>query len=126
MPRSIRCALAAWLLALPSSASRAAEPAGSPVAATIDTTLGTASGQIRQFAFDGDDGTSFASEQDAGREDQFTLVFDKPVSVKSVAVKTGRPDGGDGLDAGTLEVSTDGRSFVEVAKFADGAARWEP
>ncbi len=121
----IRLSLAALLLSLPAGASAAppAKPGETSVAATVETTLGTASGQIRQFAFDGDADTFFASAQDVGGADHFTLVFDKPVSMKSLIVTTGRPKGGDRLDAGALEVSADGKTFEVVAEFAEGTAR---
>src|SRR5205823_4921298 len=73
-----------------------------------------------------DPDTFFVSEQNAGRTDHFTLVFDKPVAVKSVVVTTGRPGGGDLLDAGTVAVSGDGKQFEPLAKFADGVARAQP
>ena len=85
--------------------------------ATIDTTLTTASEQIRQFAFDGVDSTFFASAENATRSDHFTLGFDRPVAMKSIAVVTGRTDGSDGLDQGTLEVSADGKTFVELVRY---------
>jgi hypothetical protein len=96
---------------------------GEPTAAVVETTLGSASGQIRQFAFDGDPETYFASEKNAGADDHFTLVFDKAAAVKSIEATTGKPKGGDALDAGALEVSEDGKKFEEVAKFEKGAAR---
>ena len=64
---------------------QATEPKPAPVAAAIETTLATARGQIRQFAFDGDPDTFFASEKNPGGADHFTVVFDKPVKVKSIA-----------------------------------------
>jgi hypothetical protein len=100
-----------------------ASPAEPPVLATVETTLATAGGQVRQFAFDGDPATFFLSAQNPAAADHFTLVFDRPVAVKSVAVTTGRPGGGDALDAGVLEASADGQAFAELAKFADGTAR---
>src|SRR5438874_4569813 len=101
----------------------AAEPAAAPVAVSIETTLKPSGDHIRQFAFDGDANTYFASAQNAGLEDHFTLVFDKPVALKSIGVSTGRPDGADRLETGALESSTDGKSFSSLAKFADGSAR---
>ncbi len=95
-----------------------------PVIAAAESSLKTADGQVRQLAFDGDPATSFAAEK-AGPADHFTLVLDSPVGVKSIAVSTGRPDGSDKLDAGVLEVSTDGKAFEEAAKFSDGKARAE-
>jgi hypothetical protein len=99
-----------------------AEP---PLAATIETTLSTASDQIRQLAFDGDQDTFFASGANVGPADHFTLAFDKPAAVKSIRIVTGRPDGDDALDAGTLQVSSDGKAFEDLAKFSSGAASAE-
>lgn len=93
------------------------------VSATIDTTLSSAARQIRQFAFDGDPDTYFASSQNPTVADHFTLVFEKPVAVKSIMVTTGKPDGNDQLEAGTLEVSADTKTFGPLAKFAGGVAR---
>ena len=122
--RSFRYFLALPALCFPATAMAApAEPAEAPVAATIETTLTTADGQIRQFAFDGDAETFFVSEKNPGAADHFTLIFDKPVAVKSIGVTTGRPNGGDALDAGTLEISADGKKFDELAKFAEGAVK---
>ena len=53
-------------------------------------------------------------------------TFDAPVTVKSIAVRTGTPDGSDALESGTLEVSEDGKAFRELAKFQDGTAKAEP
>ena len=118
MRRLLGFVFAALLMGL-AGAAPAAEP---PVAATVDTTLTSTAGQVRQFAFDGDPDTYFASRQDAGGGDHFTLVFDSPVAVKSLAVTTGYPEGGDALDAGTLEVSADGAKFEQVARFAERVA----
>jgi hypothetical protein len=112
--------LFAFVVCPPMVASAAAPK---PVAVTIDTTLPTASGHIRQFTFDGDADTYFASGQNAGRADHFTLIFDKPVAVRSVAITTGRPEGGDALDAGSLEASSDAKTFVPLANFKAGVAR---
>ncbi len=92
------------------------------ITATIETTLTTRGDQIRQFAFDGDDKTYFSSEKNATNKDHFTLLLDKPVKFHSLRVTTGRPDGGDKLEAGTLQVSADGKTFGEVAKFRAGVA----
>jgi hypothetical protein len=97
-----------------------------PIHATAESSLATASEQIRQLAFDGDLDTFFASDKDPGEKDHFTLRFDQPVAVKSLAVATGRPSGEDKLAAGTLEGSADGKAFDEIAKFTEGAANAKP
>jgi hypothetical protein len=122
MRRWILLFLAAPLLCL-SARRAAANPTPGAVAATAETTLTSADDQIRQLAFDGDPSTYFASEKNATAADQFTVLFDKPVAVKSIAVSTGRPTGGDALEAGTLQTSADGKTFEDAAKFADGVAK---
>jgi hypothetical protein len=95
----------------------AAEPKSQPVAAVVETTLATGGDNIRQFAFDGDPNTCFASEKNPGKDDHFTLVFDAPVLVKSIAVVTGKPDGKDILTHGFLEGTEDGKVFKELSVF---------
>ena len=97
-----------------------------PVVATIETSLATATAQIRQYAIDGDSNTFFASAKSPGSADHFTFVFDQPVSVQSISVVTGRPDGSDALDEGKLEVSSDGKTFRELARFTDGKVKAAP
>jgi hypothetical protein len=117
MRQTIR-ALLALMAFWPELAATAGEPS---VIATVESSLGTGSGQIRQFAFDGDPATFFASEGPAKPGDHLTLWFEKPVTLHSVSVSTGRADGTDKLDAGVLEVSGNGKTFSEIGKFTDGA-----
>jgi hypothetical protein len=123
-----KCALAGTMLLVLAAATAAGPPENKsePVMATIETTLATAKGQIRQFAFDGDPSTFFASEQTPGAADHFTLVFDRPVKVRAIGVLTGRPDGGEALEQGALEVSADGKTFRELVPFAEGKAQARP
>jgi hypothetical protein len=103
-----------------------AQAKSDPVYAVAESSLKTASGQIRQFAFDGNPDTTFASDGKPGKDDQFTLTFDRPVTLKSVAVTTGRAKGDDALSSGVLQVSADGKAFTDAAKFAAGTAKAEP
>ena len=93
------------------------------VRATATSTLATDYDHIREFAFDGDSKTYFESEKNPTASDSFTLTFDKPVAVKSIAVATGEPGGEDKLDSGSLEVSADGKTFEKIGKFADGKVK---
>jgi type II secretory pathway component GspD/PulD (secretin) len=100
-------------------------PKSAPVTAVVESTLKTAGGQIRQFAFDGDADTYFASANNPGKNDHFTLIFDKPIALHAVNVITGKPKGGDACDAGLLEFSADGKTFEKLTEFADGSARFK-
>ena len=93
------------------------------VVGAVHATLATATSQPRQFAFDGNVDTYFASATDAGENDHLTLTFEQPVSVTLVAAATGRPDGDDELESGVLEASADGTAFEPVARFDAGSAR---
>jgi hypothetical protein len=117
--RLIRLAFLAPLLA--TACALSAEPEAAPVRAVVETTLTTAKDQLRQFAFDGDPATYYASDKAPGPDDHFTLVFDRAVALASVEVKSGRPTGEERLD-GTLEVSADGKKFEALAKFVEGTA----
>jgi hypothetical protein len=124
--RRATATLVAVLFLATASGADTAKRSELPVAATIETTLSTDAPHIRQFAFDGDADSYFTSVQNARRSDRFTLIFDKPVAVTSIAVTTGRPSGEERLDSGTLEVSRDGKKFEPVAQFTDGVARAKP
>jgi hypothetical protein len=82
------------------------------VFATAQSTLPTGGKDIRQYAFDGDPKTAFASKGNATKADNFTLTFDAPVTLKSATVLTGSMDGKP-QDV-VLEVSTDGKAFKSL------------
>ncbi len=100
----------------------AADPPKKPVAVVVESSLKTAGGNIRQFAFDDDRDTYFASDANPGKDDHFTLRFDEPVKVKNATVTTGSPRGGDELQSGVFEASDDGADFLELSHFKDGTA----
>src|SRR5262245_66245798 len=120
MQRVLRPLVAAVLLCLPGTAHAQPKTAEPAVGATIETTLATAGKQIRMYAFDGDPATYFGSAKDVGSADHFTLILDKPVAMKAIAVTTGRTKGGDLLDDGLLEASADGKKFQNMADCKDG------
>ncbi len=97
----------------------AAEPV-KPVNAVVESSLKTAGRQIRQFAFDGDGDTMFVSDGNPGKDDHFTLTFDKSVKLKSVELTTGRLNSEDVLVSGRLQISTDGKEFRDYATLAAG------
>ncbi len=92
------------------------------VMAVVESSLATGHNQIRQFAFDNDPSTYFESEKNPTQADHLTLVLAEPVTVESILVLTGKPDGKDLLKNASLEVSSDGKTFVKVAAFENGSA----
>jgi Peptidase of plants and bacteria/F5/8 type C domain len=93
------------------------------VSAVVESSLKSAGGNIRQFALDGDQNTYFASEGNPGKDDHFTIRFDEPVLLKSVDLRTGRPNlRDDVLIHGVVQTSTDGKTFVDFGKLDPGFA----
>jgi hypothetical protein len=113
-------ALSALIPCLPTLADTAPPPRHVEYA-VVESSLPTAGGRIRQFAFDADPATYFASDRNPTKADHLTLTFDHPVALRSVAVLTGRPGGEDAL-SGVLDVSADGTAFETVATLANGKA----
>ncbi|HEY2785474.1 MAG TPA: basic secretory protein-like protein [Fimbriiglobus sp.] len=124
-----RIRLAACAFAITAAAGLAQTPKpAAPKSATvaISSTLATEGSNIRQYAFDGDPATAFVSAGNAVKGDTVTLTFDPPVSLKKIAVATGKAKAADAVDAGALECSADGEKFDSLAPFANGSAAAEP
>jgi len=118
-------ALTIFAVAVFCSLAFGAERAPAPRAlerGAVESSLATATTHIRQYAFDTDANTYFASEKKATKGDHFTLRFDGAVKVKALIVLAARPNGDDALAAGALEVSADGTKFEKVADFTKGKA----
>jgi len=87
-----------------------------PIRVTVESSLATGGGHIRQFAFDGNPDTAFQSEKNATAKDHLTLTFDAPVAVTCLQVTTGQlKDDKEQLTVGFLEVSADGKTFEKAA-----------
>ena len=72
---------------------------------------------------DGDQSTFFKSVYGMGDGDDFTILFSRPLTLRSVNVTTGNADGDNLLTQGAVEVSTDGTKFTRAASFnAQGVA----
>ena len=95
-------------------------PAPQPVArAVAESSRATAGNYIRQFAFDGNPDTYFATDGNAKKDDHLTLIFDQPVKLHKVMVETGRSD--EPPTPIALEVSTDGKTVTpRPASVLDG------
>jgi hypothetical protein len=119
----MRSALGLLLVIPPMAVSEADSP--KEFVPTVKSSLSTDSGQIRQFAFDGNPDSYFASKENPKTSDEFTMSFPKPIVLKALTVTSGKPDRTDKLEAGSLQVSGDGQVFEDVAKFAEGTAKYE-
>lgn len=103
----------------PSPTAKKPEPKAMVV--SVESSLTTLDDHIRQFAFDADDATFFASETNAAAEDHFTFRFDEPVALNAMRVTTGRPGGEAALTGAIVEASEDGENFQPIeAKCANG------
>jgi hypothetical protein len=123
MLRPSRFCLIALVVSLPATAADPPAKKGTHAVATVESTLTTADGHIRQFALDGDPDTFFASEKKPGKDDHFTVKFDRLVTLKSLELLSGRPTGEDALDSGEVLVSADGKAFTSLGRLTDGALR---
>jgi hypothetical protein len=98
--------------------------AAEPVQVTVVSTLATGGENIRALAFDGDAKTYFLSDNNAAKDDSFTLTFDKPVTLKSMKVLTSKPDGTLALAKGELEASSSRRSPTVLRRRSRSRRRW--
>jgi len=100
--------------------SRGAKP---PIGGiTVTTSMDGQKFYKPELAVDGRPGTFFWTTRGLTTQDHFTLTFAKPVALNDVEVITGKPEGGDSLEKGVLEISEDGTTFSEVAPFKYGNA----
>ena len=78
-------------------------------------------------AMDGQKTSAFWGSKPIVKGDLFTLTFDKPQTLRSIKVFTGKKEGGDSLTSGDeLLISFDGTKFKKVAKFnKNGFARFQ-
>jgi hypothetical protein len=97
----------------------AAEP---PVDVTLEASMSCQRSHRPELALDGKPDTWFWSRRAPQTNDDFTVVFARPVAVRRMVVTTGTPAGEDSLAEGLLEVSADGVGFETVAKFRGGKA----
>jgi hypothetical protein len=119
----IAFALAAMAAAQAWAADAPPGPPQPPPRARVETSLPTDGDRVPELAFDGKPDTFCRSARAAKAGDTFTLVLPAPVKVREVEVATGKPDGGETLEQGVLEISADGNAFTEAAALKSGAAK---
>ncbi len=90
-----------------------------PVQCSVESNLSTDGPNIRQFAFDGDDRTGFASKEPAKAGDYFTLNFDRVVELRAATATLGEASTAEVV----LEATTDGKTYLPIAEFAKGEAK---
>jgi hypothetical protein len=90
------------------------------VRAVAESSLSTADGTIRQFAFDGDPMSAFASVGHTTAGDHLNLIIDAPVAQCAAARDTGRAESMGKLPASSWEVSADGTTFEHAGLVTRG------
>jgi len=96
------------------------------VDATVSTTMQSSHFSVDarpELAMDRNQKTYFLSDRSAHTGDDFRVVLSSPSHVTQIAVTTGDKDGADQLQAGSVEISEDGREYREVGTFSNGQAK---
>jgi hypothetical protein len=93
------------------------------VVAIVKTSLHSAEGHIRQFAFDGSDETYYLSSEPARTTDFFMLEFAKPVRIESMDVLIGLADGRNAPEFVVLDVFSDANVFAPLGTFTSASVR---
>lgn len=91
--------------------------------ATLYSTMPSLDAHRPEMALDGDENSYFKSVYGMGDGDDFTVLFSRPLPLRSMRVSTGDLDGDNLLTKGFVEVSTDGKTYKRAAAFdAKGVA----
>ena len=110
------------------SASCQAQNAPLPTApseteATIYSTLPSLNEHRPEMALDGDQNSYFKSVYGMSEGDDFTVMFSRPLPLRSMRISTGSEEGDNLLTKGYVEVSGDGKTYTRAAMFdAKGVA----
>ena len=107
------------LFGLTASCQAQNAPAPAETEATIYSTLPSLTAHRPEMAMDGDENSYFKSVYGMGDGDDFTILFSRPLPIRSLRVSTGNPDGDNLLTKGAVEVSSDGKTYKRAASFDD-------
>lgn len=92
-----------------------------PSRMSLETTLPVYQNNPPECAVDGLAATHFWANRAPVEGDHFTIRFEGPERIGRLRATTGK-GGGDRLEQGALEISSDGENWKVVAKFKDGSA----
>lgn len=87
--------------------------------ATIYSTMPSLSVHRPEMALDGDQNSYFKSVYGMSDGDDFTVMFSRPLPLRSMRISTGNPEGDNLLTKGYVEVSSDGKTYKRAATFDD-------
>jgi len=85
--------------------------------ATIYSTMPSLTAHRPEMALDGSEASYFKSVYGMGDGDDFTILFSRPIPLRSLRVSTGNDDGDNLLTKGFVEVSSDGTKYTRAATF---------
>ena len=94
--------------------------------ATIYATMPSLDAHRPEMAMDGDENSYFKSVYGMGDGDDFTVMFSRPLPIRSMRVSTGNPDGDNLLTKGFVEISADGKTYARAASFDDKGVASSP
>ncbi len=110
-------------LAIVGCATCQAQNSPSSTEATLYSTLPSLTVHRPEMALDGDPNSYFKSVYGMGAGDDFSVLFSRPLPLRSLRVATGDLDGDNLLTQGTVEISADGVTYNRAATFdAKGVA----
>ncbi len=85
--------------------------------ATLYSTMPSMRANRAELAMDGDQNSYYKTVYGMGDGDDFTVLFSRPLPVRSMTITTGNADGDNLLTKGYVEVSTDGKTYKRAATF---------
>lgn len=103
--------------------AQAQTPAAAETEAILYSTMPSTTAHRPEMAMDADESSFFKSVYGMSDGDDFTVLFTRPVPLRSLRVSTGNADGDNMLTKGFVEVSADGKKYNRAATFnAQGVA----
>ena len=103
--------------------AQAQTPAAGETEAMLYSTMPSTTAHRPEMAIDADESSFFQSVYSMSEGDDFTVLFTRPVPMRSLRISTGNAEGDNLLTKGFVEVSADGKKYTRAATFnAQGVA----
>lgn len=90
---------------------------------TVKTNMSVYQNHLPTQVLDHNKTSFFWSSHPVNEDHQFIIVFDQPKSIHELTIVTGKENGNDRLQHGTLQLSTDGSAYGDAIDFKNGKAK---